>query len=92
MKRLLLCLLILATTPALAQEKAITWTVTSAEAQTILNAVSALPWRDANSIMQKLIAQANAQLTPPAAPPSPIPPPAPAPSPPTPPANPPSGE
>ena len=46
--------------------------VTTQEAQVIMNLLAAQPWKDVNPLMQKLIGQLNAQMAPkPAAAPSP---------------------
>ena len=72
MKRLAISALLIASiSPALAQEKIVTFTLTVTEAQTVMNAVTEHPWKDVNPVMQKMIAQANAQLATPPAPPPP---------------------
>jgi hypothetical protein len=55
--------------PALAQQpqapdKTVDLSVTVPEAQLLLNALAKGPWSDVNPLMQKLVAQANAQLAP----------------------------
>jgi hypothetical protein len=42
-----------------------TFTVTPDEANTTLNKLGELPWKEVNPLLQKLIAQINAQNTPP---------------------------
>ena len=57
--------------PALAQQqpdKILDLSVTVPEAQQLLNALAQGPWKDTNQLMQKLVAQADAQLVPPKAP------------------------
>ena len=71
MKHLAAALLIsVLVSPALAQEKTITFTLSVSEAQAAINAVGEHPWRDVNPLMQKMIGQVNAQLAPPPMPPS----------------------
>jgi len=87
MKRVVLLAVVMAglSSPVLAQQQQgiINFTVTVAEGQQIINALAALPWKDVNQLEQKLIAEANAQLAPPAPAaaltsiPAPIPPPTP---------------
>ena len=43
--------------------------VTQEEAQVLLNHIAEGKWKDVNSLMQKLIAQINSQVKPPAPPP-----------------------
>jgi hypothetical protein len=64
---------ILASAPAVAQQQ-VTFTVTVPEAQAMINAVGQHSWNDVNPLMQKLMAQAQAQLAPPLAPAPPTPP------------------
>jgi hypothetical protein len=53
--------------PALAQQpKTITFTLAVGEANTVMNAVAEKPWKDVNPLLQKMVAQLNAQLAPPA--------------------------
>jgi hypothetical protein len=67
--------------PALAQApRGITFALTAEEATTVINALGEHPWKDVNTLMQKMIGQANAQLAPPIASspiPTPLPPAAP---------------
>jgi hypothetical protein len=48
------------------QPKPITFTLAVGEANVVLNAVAEKPWKDVNPILQKMVAQMNAQLAPPA--------------------------
>jgi hypothetical protein len=48
------------------QPATVTMTTTVTEAQTMINALSAMPWRDVNPLMNKLIGQINQQIAPPA--------------------------
>lgn len=77
MKRLLLilALTVLPTTVfAQAAPSNLMLNVTVADAQQILNALAAEPWKDVNGLMQKLIAQVNQQTAPkPPTPPAPTP-------------------
>lgn len=73
MKRILIVCLLAASPPALAQQQQITLSVTTQEAQYLLNALSAQPWKDVNPLMQKLVGQVNAQMMPKAALPPPHP-------------------
>lgn len=74
MKKIVLIALLL-TTPAMAQQQPVGKTfefknLTVDEANMMLNQLGKLPWADVNPLMQKLIAQINAQNqpTPPPAP------------------------
>ena len=83
----LLAFALAVSSPAFAQQQqgVINFMVTVAEAQKIINAVGTLPWNDVNTLQQKLIGEANAQLAPPAPSSAPVPAqPAPAASPPPP--------
>lgn len=61
--------------PALAQQRGYTFSVTTDEANVILDTVGGLPWKNVNPLMQKLIGQANEQSKPAigAKPPKPLP-------------------
>lgn len=69
MKHVLISAFVLAlASPAFAQPVAYTFTVSPDEANVMLNKVGELPWKDVNPLMQKLVAQLNAQNHPPAPP------------------------
>jgi hypothetical protein len=56
----------LLSTPALAdQPKVLTLTVPVADAQTIVNQLSTMPWKDVNHLMISIINQINVQMVPP---------------------------
>ena len=75
MRRIIvLAIALLAAGPALAQAppqpapgKIITFAMTESEAQLVVNALTAMPWKDVNPLVQKLFQQANEQLKPPPA-------------------------
>lgn len=64
MRFIVLAFIVLAS-PAFAQPVTYTFTVSPDEANTMLNKLGELPWKDVNPLMQKLIAQLNAQNHPP---------------------------
>ena len=45
--------------------KTVTIVLTLEEAQQLLNAEAVLPWKDANALIQKIVAQINPQIVPP---------------------------
>ena len=70
---IILAIALFAAGPALAQAppqpgKIITFAMTESEAQLVVNALTAMPWKDVNPLVQKLFQQANEQLKPPPAP------------------------